>query len=116
LPIHRITYLTGIIDQYDKIDHLDRAGPVDGQWWYLVQSYKDREYDAHSLMHWGSDAHYWRDDDEKLRVQLAVWKNGGPDYTPPGNPTKDDLKYSKWAVAPTRKDAEGIRKIYPWKD
>jgi hypothetical protein len=65
-------------------------------------------------MHWGSDAHYWRDD-EKLRVQLVVWENGGPDYTPPGNPTKDDLKYSKWAVAPTRKDAEGIRKIYPWK-
>lgn len=33
-----------------------------------------------SIMHYDSDASYLRDNDELRRVQLAKWRNRGPDF------------------------------------
>jgi hypothetical protein len=103
------------VGQYDTINHIDDAGFVDGQFWWLEQNYQDRVYDDRSIMHWGSSAKDFGSDDELLLVQLAMWKKRGLDFQPPGWYTKNDLEYSKWAMQPTRKDVDGLKKVYPSK-
>jgi hypothetical protein len=64
-------------------------------------------------MHYPSLAKRWRDDGELLRVQMTLWKKRGPDFESPGYYTKDDLEYAWIKKAPTDKDVEGLKRIYP---
>ncbi|KAJ4314345.1 hypothetical protein N0V94_006505 [Neodidymelliopsis sp. IMI 364377] len=45
----------GTIFQFDKVDHHDVAGRVDGRHWYLHQNFAN-PYDEHSIMHYDSNA------------------------------------------------------------
>jgi hypothetical protein len=108
------TYSFSAVNDFDKIDHLDPASENVGTEWYWRQNFPDRDYDEQSIMHYDSGAHYWRDDDEKLRVRLAFWYHRGPDSTPPSQFTKDDLEYVYTNLKPSEKDVEGIKKLYAW--
>jgi hypothetical protein len=102
-----------MIKDYDTIDHLDPASPVNGQNWYWLQSWADRDYDENSIMRYDSHLAKW-DHDEIMSGRLALWKYRGPDYMPPNTFTKDDLEICYVNYDPTASDIEGIKKIYAW--
>jgi hypothetical protein len=107
-------YNFGVIFQFDKIDHRDVAGRVDGRYWYLHQNFAN-PYDEHSIMHYDSNARNWDDGPEKLDVVLAYWKERGPDFVPPSKFDEHDVEYVRRAIMPSDQDIDGLKKMYPWR-
>ncbi|KAH7076235.1 hypothetical protein FB567DRAFT_596850 [Paraphoma chrysanthemicola] len=108
------TYSFGAVKSFDTIPHLDPGSEHVGKDWWWFQHYADRDYDDQSIMHYDSDADYWRNDDELLRVRLAKWHKRGADFNPPTKFSKDDLEYCYVNFQPSQKDVDGIKKLYPW--
>ncbi|KAF2825155.1 hypothetical protein CC86DRAFT_39547 [Ophiobolus disseminans] len=108
------TYGFDMVAQYDTIEHIDPASDVQGQIWYWKQNYPYHDYDDNSIMCYSSNAHYWRKNDELLRVSLALWRDRLPDFVPPKEFTKDDLDNVYRVDKPSPKGVEGIKKLYPW--
>jgi hypothetical protein len=110
-----ITELYGfeIIKDYDIIDHLDPASPVNGVNWYWHQNWADRDYDEKSIMHYDSHLAKWQHD-EIMSGWLVLWKYRGPDYVPPKTFNKDDLEIYYVNYDPTADDIDGLKKLYAW--
>jgi hypothetical protein len=80
-----------------------------------LETHQSDVYDPESIMHYDTRAFtgpaYWSD---HFQGPLLAWKNGGPNFVPPAQVTKDDLKVIYTNHKPSVMDGEAIRKLYPW--
>jgi hypothetical protein len=84
------------------------------------QEYMSPTYDRYSIMDYHSLV-FKRDDvnEHKMTVNnvlLVGWTNGGPDFTPPAQVTKDNAYILRvnHAAGPSLQDVAGVKYHYPW--
>jgi hypothetical protein len=101
--------------------HKDKDGNKDGTK-HPYQEYMSPTYGRYSIMDYHSLV-FQRDDVNEHtmtvnNVPLVGWTNGGPDFTPPAQVTKDNAYILRvnHAAGPSLQDVVGAKYHYPWEE
>jgi hypothetical protein len=107
-----VLYDFDAIQDFDTIDHIELK---DGKEYPLFIT-TDLDFDDNSIMLYSS-AEFMNpnsDVNDVMQVPLSYWKHRGIGFTPPSQPTKNDLELIpvNWVVSSG--DYEGVCHLYPY--